>query len=114
MTRTEAGEFFRPNFWPNTPDILPEYLQYGGRSGFQIRLVLAATLSSNYGIYGPAFELCIRDALPDKEEYLDAEKFEIRHWNTAAPDSIKDLVTEVNRIRRENTALHVTDNVVLL
>ncbi len=77
-------DFFRPNFWPNTPDILPEYLQYGGRPAFIIRLVLAATLSSNYGIYGPAFELCEAAALPGTEEYLDSEKYQLRDWDLDA------------------------------
>ena len=85
LTRSEVREFFRPNFWPNTPDILPMHLQYGGRPAFIIRLVLAATLSSSYGIYGPVFELGISEALPGKEEYLDAEKYEIKRWDRDAP-----------------------------
>ena len=112
LTRSEVKEFFRPNFWPNTPDILPEHLQYGGRPAFMIRLVLAATLSSNYGIYGPAFELCINKALPGKEEYLDGEKYEIRHWDWDAPGNLKEFVATVNGIRRENPALQSTDNII--
>lgn len=107
---TEAGEYFRPNFWPNTPDILPEHLQYGGRPAFMIRLVLAATLSSNYGIYGPAFELCVHEALPGREEYLDSEKYEIKRWNRDAPGNLRDFIARVNRIRRENPALQNTIN----
>ncbi|MEW6488499.1 MAG: alpha-1,4-glucan--maltose-1-phosphate maltosyltransferase [Thermodesulfobacteriota bacterium] len=110
LTRTEVREHFRPNFWPNTPDILPEYLQYGGRPAFAARLVLAATLSSNYGIYGPAFELCVAEAVPDKEEYLDSEKYEVKHWERDRPESLAPLVGRINRIRRENPALHSTWN----
>ena len=76
------AEFFRPNFWPNTPDILHAELQDGGRPAFFSRFVLAATLSSNYGIYGPAFELCENTAVkPGSEEYLNSEKYQLRHWN---------------------------------
>ncbi len=110
LLTTEVREFFRPNFWPNTPDILPEHLQYGGRSAFMMRLILAATLSSNYGIYGPPFELCVGDALPGKEEYLDSEKYEITSWNWDSPGNLKDLIARVNRIRRENPALQTTWN----
>jgi starch synthase (maltosyl-transferring) len=106
LTQTVVKEFFWPNLWPNTPDILPEYLQSGGRSAFLIRLTLAATLSTNYGIYGPAFELCINEARePYTEEYLNSEKYEIHHWNLDHPDSLKPYITRINRIRRENPAL---------
>src|SRR6266516_804835 len=119
LTRTEVAEFFRPNLWPNTPDILHEYLQRGGRPAFMARLVLAATLGANYGIYGPAFELCENRALRQgSEEYLDSEKYQIRAWDTGSPDSLKGLVARVNEIRRENPALqsdwslrfHTVDN----
>lgn len=106
LTRTEVREYFRPNLWPNTPDILTEYLQFGGRPAFMIRLVLAATLGASYGIYGPAFELCeSRPREPGSEEYLDSEKFELRHWDIQRPDSLNDFIARVNRIRRENAAL---------
>jgi len=106
LTQTKVREFFNPNFWPNTPDILPEYLQYDGRAGFATRLVLAATLSSNYGIYGPAFELFEnRPLAPGREEYLHSEKYEIRDWDRNRPDSLKDLIARVNRIRHGNPAL---------
>jgi starch synthase (maltosyl-transferring) len=102
----EVREYFRPNLWPNTPDILTEYLQMGGRPAFVVRLVLAATLSANYGIYGPAFELSEnRPRELGSEEYLDSEKYEIRHWDIAESDSLKDFIARVNRIRRENPAL---------
>lgn len=99
-------EYFRPNAWPNTPDILTETLQHGGRAAFTARLVLAATLSASYGIYGPAFELMEHVARePGSEEYLDSEKYEIRSWAIDRADSLRDLVALVNRIRRENPAL---------
>jgi starch synthase (maltosyl-transferring) len=119
MTRTSVREFVRLNVWPNTPDILTEYLQYGDRPAFMARLILAATLSANYGIYGPAFELCENRALRHgSEEYLDSEKYQIRGWNIGSPDSLKGLVARVNEIRRENPALqsdwslrfHTVDN----
>ncbi|GBD39391.1 Alpha-1,4-glucan:maltose-1-phosphate maltosyltransferase 1 [bacterium HR37] len=110
LTQTEVREYFRPNFWPNTPDILPEHLQFGGRPAFMMRLVLAATLSSNYGIYGPVFELCVSEALPGKEEYLNSEKYEIRYWDWDQPGNLKDFIARVNRIRRENPALQTTWN----
>ncbi len=110
LTQTDEEEYFRPNFWPNTPDIITEYLQYGGRPAFMIRLVLAATLASNYGIYGPAFELCVTDALPGTEEYLNSEKYELKHWDRDAPGNLKDFIARVNRIRRENPALQTTSH----
>jgi starch synthase (maltosyl-transferring) len=106
LTQTPVREFMRPNVWPNTPDILTEYLQYGGRPVFMSRLILAATLSANYGIYGPAFELCENRALRQgSEEYLDSEKYQIRAWDIASPGSLKGLISRVNEIRRENPAL---------
>ena len=110
LLTTEVREFFRPNFWPNTPDILPEHLQYGGRPVFMIRAVLAATLSSSYGIYGPAFELCISEAVPNKEEYLNSEKYELKHWDWDAPGNLKDFLSRLNALRRENPALQSTWN----
>jgi starch synthase (maltosyl-transferring) len=107
LTQTEVAEYFRPSLWPNTPDILTEYLQFGGRPAFMARLVLAATLGANYGIYGPAFELCERlPREPGSEEYLDSEKYEIRQWDLNREDSLQEFIARVNRIRRENTALH--------
>lgn len=106
LTRTEVREFFRPNLWPNTPDILTEYLQFGGRPAFMVRLVLAATLGASYGIYGPAFELCENQPLqPGSEEYLNSEKYEVRCWDLERADSLKGLIGRVNRIRRESPAL---------
>ncbi len=107
LTRSEAVEFFRPNFWPNTPDILPGHLQDGGRPAFIARLVMAATLSSCYGIYGPAFELMERVAVArGSEEYIDSEKYQLRHWDLDRADSLKGIIARVNRIRNRNPALH--------
>ena len=109
LTQTEMREYFRGNLFTNTPDILPFHLQTGGRPAFMIRAVLAATLSSIYGIYS-GFELCETEALPGREEYRDSEKyhFKERDWN--APGNIKDFITRLNQIRRENRALHFYDN----
>lgn len=113
LNTSPVKEFFWPNLWPNTPDILPEYLQTGGRAAFIIRLVLAATLSSSYGIYGPPFELCVdQPREPYSEEYLDSEKYQLRHWDLDAPENLKDLITRVNRIRRTNPALQQNENLM--
>ncbi len=111
ITQPPVCDFFRPNFWPNTPDILHKTLQEGGRSAFMLRLILAATLSSNYGIYGPAYELAENaPAKPapgrtESEEYLNSEKYEIRPRDRNAPGSLVPLITAVNGIRRANAAL---------
>jgi starch synthase (maltosyl-transferring) len=110
FTELEEGgilEYFRPNLWPNTPDILNEYLQKSGRPGFMARLILATTLGASYGIYGPAFELCESRAVREgSEEYLDSEKYQIRVWDINNPNSLRDLITHMNRIRRGSPALH--------
>ena len=106
LTAGYGREYFRPNVWPNTPDILHESLQSGLRSVFSARLILAATLSANYGIYGPAFELMESAARePGSEEYRNSEKYQLRHWDIDRPDSLWPLIARVNRIRRANTAL---------
>jgi starch synthase (maltosyl-transferring) len=106
LTRTSVREYLRANLWPNTPDILTEQLQHGGRPAFMSRLVLAATLGASYGIYGPAFELCEdRPREPGSEEYLNSEKYEIKHWPIDRPDSLRELIGRVNRIRKDNPAL---------
>ena len=107
LTRTEVADFFRPNFWPNTPDILPVPLQTGGTPAFLARLVLAATMAASYGIYGPAFELREHKSRePGSEEYRDSEKYAIRQWDLERPDSLADFVARVNRIRHDHPALH--------
>lgn len=106
LTTPPVREFFRPNLWPNTPDILHEYLQKGGRPAFLIRLMLAATLSASYGIYGPAYEWCENIPVKDgSEEYRNSEKYEIRHWEPEPPHSLSGVIARINRIRRENRAL---------
>jgi starch synthase (maltosyl-transferring) len=106
ITKSPVRDFFRPNHWPNTPDILTEFLQTNGRAGFTMRLLLAATLGANYGIYGPAFELQEdRPLRAGSEEYLDSEKYQIRIWDWDRPNSLRELITLVNRIRREQAAL---------
>ncbi|MDP8958643.1 MAG: alpha-1,4-glucan--maltose-1-phosphate maltosyltransferase [Actinomycetota bacterium] len=106
LTQTSVREYFRPNLWPNTPDILNEYLQVGGRPAFIARLVLAATLSANYGVYGPAFELMENiPRQPGSEEYLHSEKYEIKQWDIDRPDSLAPLLARINHIRRHNPAL---------
>jgi len=113
LTRGNAAEYFRPNFWPNTPDILPEYLQIGGRPAFMARLVLAATLSASYGVYGPAFELLEAEPhAPGAEDYRNSEKYEIRAWDLERSDSLRDFMARLNRIRRENDALRRNTNLV--
>lgn len=109
LTQTEQREYFRPNFWPNTPDILPEYLQHGGEPAFITRLVMAATLSSNYGLYGPVYEFGINTpTYAGKEEYLDSEKYVVKHWDFHTHTKIKDVMIRLNQIRRENPALQTT------
>jgi starch synthase (maltosyl-transferring) len=117
-----VSNFFRPNVWPNTPDILHAQFQIESlperRALFQQRVILAATLSANYGIYGPAYELLEgRPANPSpgktsSEEYLDSEKYQLRNWNRADPNSIAPLITQLNRIRHENPALQRNENLV--
>jgi starch synthase (maltosyl-transferring) len=108
---SRVNEFFRPNFWPNTPDILTQQLQTGGRPAFITRYVLAATLSSNCGIYGPAFELMEHRPLsPGSEEYRDSEKYQIREWDLDAPESLASLIATVNKTRHQHRALQRTDN----
>jgi starch synthase (maltosyl-transferring) len=109
LTQTEMREYFRGNLWPNTPDILPFVLQNGGRPAFMIRVVLAATLSSLYGIYS-GFELCENEALPGREEYVDSEKYQYKERDWDAPGNIKDWITRLNKIRRENRTLQFYDN----
>src|ERR1044072_4783099 len=106
LTQTAMRDYFRGNLWPNTPDILPFHLQEGGRPAFLIRAVLAATLSSVYGIYS-GFELCENAALPGREEYLDSEKYQWKERDWDAPGNIKDWITRINRIRKQNRALQM-------
>jgi starch synthase (maltosyl-transferring) len=113
LTQGPATEYLRPNFFTNTPDILPAFLQEGGRPAFRIRLVLAGTLSPAYGIYN-GFELCENRALPGREEYLHSEKYEYKVWDWNRPGNIKRDIAVLNRFRRENLALHEFTNLRFL
>ncbi len=107
VTTPPVAEFFRPNFWPNTPDILHETLQRGGSPMFEVRLTLAALSVGNWGMYGPALELLeAAPREPGSEEYLDSEKYEIKRWNLDAPESLAPFVKRLNEIRRSEPALH--------
>ncbi len=111
LTRSDVKEYMGPNLWPNTPDILPEYLQFGGRPAHIVRFVLAATLGPSYGIYGPVFELSEnKPVAPGREEYQNSEKYEIKTWNLGKPDSLRELIGRVNQIRRENSAFRANHN----
>jgi starch synthase (maltosyl-transferring) len=108
LTQGQVREYFRPNLWPNTPDILHEFLQVGGRPAFAIRLILAATLGANYGIYGPAYELGENTPYkPGSEEYLNSEKYELKHRDLNDPESLRPLITRLNHARRLNPALQL-------
>lgn len=109
LTQGPANEYMRGNFFPNTPDILPKILQDGGRPAFMQRIVLAATLSSVYGIYN-GYELCENEAVPGKEEYWYSEKYQYKVWDWDRPGNIRDWITKLNRIRADNPALHEYDN----
>jgi len=109
LTQREMSEYFRPNLWPNTPDILPFVLQEGGRAAFMIRVLLAATLSPLYGIYS-GYELCENEALPGREEYLDSEKYQFKERDWNAPGNIKNWITRLNKIRDQNRALQLYTN----
>ncbi len=109
LTQTEMSECFRPNFFVNTPDINPVFLQTSGRPGFQARLILVATLGGNYGVYN-GFELCEARAIPGKEEYLDSEKYEIRAWDWGRAGNIREDIALINRLRRERPALQQFTN----
>lgn len=112
LLRSPVPDYYRPNFFANTPDNLHEFLQKGGRPAFKIRFALAATLSPSYGIYS-GYELCENDAIPGTEEYRNSEKYEIpkRDWNK--PGHIKEMITRINFIRRENSAFHYFSNLTL-
>ena len=109
LTQGHSKEYLRPNFFTNTPDINPPFLQNGGRPAHMIRFVLAATLSSVYGIYN-GFELCEATPIPGKEEYLNSEKYEYKVWDWDRPGNIKDFITRINAIRSNNRALHELEN----
>jgi starch synthase (maltosyl-transferring) len=109
LTQTDMKDYFRANFFPNTPDILPYHLQTGGRPAFLIRAVLATSLTTVYGIYS-GFELCENVAVPGREEYLNSEKYQFKERDWNAPGNIKDYITALNRIRQNNRALREYEN----
>jgi starch synthase (maltosyl-transferring) len=123
LVETDDQEYFRPSLWPNTPDILPGFLQVGNRPAFMVRLILAATLGASYGIYGPAFELCENMPVqPGSEEYLNSEKYELKHRDVLSAGSLRDFIARINQIRKAHPALqgnrslrfHETDNPELI
>ena len=111
LTQTESKEYYRPNFWPNTPDILPYHLHARNANSFYLRLALAATMSSNYGVYGPVYEFAYNESFHGKEEYMNSEKYEIQVHDWDARNRITDLMTLLNRVRKANTALQTTWNI---
>jgi starch synthase (maltosyl-transferring) len=110
LTQTEQKDFYRPNFWPNTPDILPHSLQSGTESVYLQKYFLAATLSSSVGIYGPAYELMVHEAIPGKEEYLNSEKYEIYQWDWESKNKLTTIISKINQIRHQHEALQQTNN----
>jgi starch synthase (maltosyl-transferring) len=113
LVQPETSRIMRPNFFVNTPDINPKFLQTSGRAGFRSRLVLAATLAGNYGVYN-GYEICEAAPVPGKEEYLDSEKYQLRSWDFDAPGHIKDDIRLVNRLRREHPALRAYGSLTFL
>lgn len=111
LTKTDQKEYMRPNFWPNTPDINPYHLQGANESKYIQRYALAATLSSNIGIYGPVFEQMIDHAIPGKEEYYMSEKFQVCHYDWFKENKLTTLISRINAIRHENEALQQTNNI---
>jgi starch synthase (maltosyl-transferring) len=106
-----SRNYFRPNFWPNTPDILPYHLQYQGENSFILRYALAATLSSNYGVYGPSYEFNENTPIEGREEYFNSEKYEVRHYDWKRTNRMTDIMSMLNKIRKENEALQSTWNI---
>jgi starch synthase (maltosyl-transferring) len=111
LTQTELSQYFRPNFWPNTHDILPYALQTGKEAMFKIKYFLAATLSANCGIFGPTFEYMVSAPMPGKEEYLNSEKYEIGYWDWKQTNGLIDMIAVVNKVRNEQVALQQTNNI---
>lgn len=110
LTKGDGKEYFKPNFWANTPDINPVSLQSGKQAAFLTRYFMSATLSSNYGMYGPVLEYMVHEQLPPKEEYMDSEKYEVKHWNWHIENKMTEVIRKVNKARKENPALQDTNN----
>ena len=111
LTQTEMKEYYRPNFWPNTPDINPYHLQGANEAMHITRYALAATLCGNIGIYGPVFEYMISDAMPGKEEYLNSEKYEVKFWDWSVKNKLTLIITRLNQARKNHRALQQTNNI---
>jgi starch synthase (maltosyl-transferring) len=111
LTQSEMKEYYRPNFWPNTPDINPYHLQGAGESMHMIRYALAATLSGNIGIYGPVYEYMVTEPYPGKEEYLDSEKYEVKHWDWEIENKLMHIIGRINQTRQKHPALQQTNNI---
>jgi len=111
LVKGPSRNYFRPNFWPNTPDILPYHLQHQGDNSFILRYALAATLSSNYGVYGPSYEFYENTPMEGKEEYFNSEKYEIRTYDWKRTNRMTDIMSLLNKIRKENPALQSTWNI---
>jgi starch synthase (maltosyl-transferring) len=112
LTKTEQKEYMRPNFWPNTPDINPFHLQHANESQHIQRYVLAATLSSNTGVYGPVYEQMISEPIVGREEYLHSEKFQIAHYDWTKENWVTNIIGKVNKVRQAQTALQQTNNII--
>lgn len=111
LSKGEMKDYFRPNFWPNTPDINPWMLQGGNENLYIIRHMMAATLSSNFGMYGPVYEQIVNAAVVGKEEYLNSEKYEVKHWDWNKTNKLTQLVARINKIRKEHSAFQFTNNI---
>lgn len=111
LTKTNQKEFFRPNFWPNTPDINPYTLQGANEATYLQKYFLAATLSSSVGIYGPVFEHMISNPIPGKEEYMDSEKYQVCEYDWNKENKLSILIGRINRIRKEQASLQQTTNI---
>lgn len=111
LTQTEMKEYYRPNFWPNTPDINPYHLQGANEAMHIARYALAATLCGNIGIYGPVFEYMISEAMPGKEEYLNSEKYEVKFWDWSIKNKLTLIITRLNQARKNHEALQQTNNI---
>lgn len=111
LTQSEQKEFYRPNFWPNTPDILPYALQSGNESVYLHKYFLASTLSSSVGLYGPVYEYMISEAMPGKEEYFNSEKYEFYNWDWTVQNKLITVISRLNKIRHEHASLQQTNNI---
>ena len=111
LTQTKQKEYYRPNFWPNTPDINPYHLQGANEAQHLIRYALAATLSSNIGLYGPVYEFMVSEPIPGKEEYMNSEKYQISHWDWSTDNKLIRVITKINNLRKQHSALQQTNNI---